>query len=169
MSPLPRKLPALSFSCTSLPAFPTPKLVLCTICLPHQASSPCLHSANLPSPGAKVIRPGPPPLFSVSPPHVSPWVLQLKLLHLSPGLQHCLFCGSLPLTLLPPHTRHLYNAQISLGLLFTMCGRGCTCHCRVVKLIYSVQKDTLELYLHIVYISFTLISIHEYILEQILS
>lgn len=125
---LPRKLPALAFFCSSLPVFQTPKLILCTIYFPHQESYAYLHSSILPSPCAKVISVEPPPLPSVSPPHVSHGCPSPSSFISLLGCSTASSVVSLPLILFPPHTLHLCNPQILSSLLLSLWNGMLTLH-----------------------------------------
>lgn len=95
---------------------------------------------SLPSPYAKVIRLGPPPLSSVSPPHVSRGCPSRCISLL--GCSTASYVVSLHLTLLPPHTLHLYNPQILSSLLFSLWNGMCTPQGVVSWSTEILQKDT---------------------------
>ena len=87
---------------------------------------PIFFLPSLPSSCPKVIRQGPSPLFSVSPPHASPGCPSLSPPSSLLSCNTASLLVSLPLTLLPHHTLHLYNPQILSSLLFIISGLRCT-------------------------------------------
>lgn len=98
---------------------------------------------SLPSPCAKAIRQASPrQLSSVGPPHISSRMPQLKPLHLFPA-----------------HTLNVYSPRGFSSLLFTVSGMGRTYLMEWSADPPSTERQVLKLYLHIFYISPTVISI----------
>lgn len=134
------------------------------ICLIHQKLSPCLLSA-LP---AKFLSKGyqtrDPTVVLSEPASRLPWVLQLEPAYLSPQLQYHLFAG-LPAPDPPPtpHPRSLQPTDLIKPPIYNLCIEVHIPYGQADPL--STERQTLELYLHIFYISFIFISIHEYVLH----
>lgn len=93
-----------------------------------------------------------------------PWVLQLEPAYLSPQLQYHLFAG-LPAPDPPPtpHPRSLQPTDLIKPPIYNLCIEVHIPYGQADPL--STERQTLELYLHIFYISFVFISIHEYVLH----
>lgn len=117
---------------------------------------------SLPSPCAKDIRQAPhihTHIVLRGPPHVSPRMPQLTPLHLSPALQRCLSCDPPASGPSPAHTLNVYSPWGVPGLLLTVSGLG-----RTYRMEWSADplrtgRQVPKPYLHIFYISFTLISV----------
>lgn len=155
-SPLSGKLPALTFSCASLPVFPTPKLALYTTWLPHGGSPPCLHSAIPAKSLCKSYGARAPSTRSPLPMgalakllHLS-WAAILPLLW-SPGLWR--FSHSTPSVSIT-HKSHQASYLQSLEQVAHTTWGG-----RADPL--STERHISKFYLQIFYIAFILTSIHE--------